>query len=344
MSDRLGDDQASSAGARSDSASRPHRRLRRPRRSTRLFRHLCERPERDPLAIRKAAALEDGGALAEPGDELVGEARLPGPRRADVDESAAVLGLGSLERPLELSERVVAADERSLKPGGQLRWIRDGQKPVGGDGACLPFSSSGGSGSASTRARTSRNVDSASRISPGSACCWSRAALFAASPATKLRSGTRPLPATVPVLIPSRSPGQLRSAARSPRSGARASLASRRRPDGSKRVVLVELGEAEHRHHRVADELRHPAVPVDDRPDALDVFRQDLVEVSGSSRSPSPVEVDDIGEQDRDDPAEALRGLVAEAARRRWSRTAPDPGSARHRPHSCALSESSRCP
>jgi hypothetical protein len=61
--------------------------------------------------------------------------------------------------------------------------------------------------------------------------------------------------------------------------------------DRAERVVLVQLGQAEDRHHRVADELRYgAAVPLDDRPHALDVVRQDPVEGLGIQPLAEPVE------------------------------------------------------
>jgi class 3 adenylate cyclase len=84
-------------------------------RSCRLLDHLGERPERDPLAVGEAAPLKHCRLLREAGHELVDEPRLADSGHADDrDEAAASLGLDPLERPRELGEGVLAADERGL--------------------------------------------------------------------------------------------------------------------------------------------------------------------------------------------------------------------------------------
>ena len=83
--------------------------------------------------------------------------------------------------------------------------------------------------------------------------------------------------------------------------------------NGAQRIVLVKLGQAEDRHHRVADELRElPAVPLDDGPDPLEEGRHDLVQRLRVEPLPEPCRVDDVGEEDRHHSAEALGGLFGQ--------------------------------
>ena len=158
LGDRLGDRAGVVGRARATPpASRPRRPRRRPRGCPlRLLDHLGERPERDPVAVGKAAPAEHRRPLAEAGDELVGEPRLADSGRADDgDEAAALLRDRSLERPLQLGEGVLAADERSLQARRQLRSplrrrAAGRQRPA----LCLPLSSSGaGARRRPTRAR-----------------------------------------------------------------------------------------------------------------------------------------------------------------------------------------------
>ena len=78
-------------------------------------------------------------------------------------------------------------------------------------------------------------------------------------------------------------------------------------PHGPKGVVLVHLRHAEHRHSRVADELLdRPAVPLDDRPDGVEVAPHDApqdlrVECGMKARG-----VDDVGEEHGDGLAPLL--------------------------------------
>ena len=75
----------------------------------------------------------------------------------------------------------------------------------------------------------------------------------------------------------------------------------------------MKLGQAEDRHDRVTDELRErPTVPLDDRSHALEVRGQDLVERLRVEPLAEPSRVDDVGEEDRHHPTEALRGLLGQ--------------------------------
>ena len=160
-----------------------------------------ERPERDALAVREGTAPGAPSPVAEDRPRTRERSRdLPMPGRTDDrDEPAASLSVTARSS----AHSSWASVSRRPTRGASSRERRIGSLAGGRAGgrhrsrrAC-PSARGGASRSASTTSRTSRNVDSASRISPGSACCWRRAAAFAASPATKLRSGTRPFPATV---------------------------------------------------------------------------------------------------------------------------------------------------
>ena len=125
-----------------------------------------------------------------------------------------------------------------------------------GTGSALPLSESGSTGSASTASRTRRWVSSPIRISPGSAAASSRAAVFTASPVTRPKS------------VDIGADEHLAGVHADPAGEADAVVAfelvvevleRRAHVDGgadrAERVVLVELRDAEHGHHGVADEL-----------------------------------------------------------------------------------------
>src|SRR5439155_4137421 len=74
---------------------------------------LAERPVRDSLAVREAAAEERGDVLRAGGD-LRGEPRLPDSRRADDGHDArTLLGLRGAKRLPKRAELLPAAGERS---------------------------------------------------------------------------------------------------------------------------------------------------------------------------------------------------------------------------------------
>jgi hypothetical protein len=94
------------------------------------------------------------------------------------------------------------------------------------------------------------------------------------------------------------------------------------RADGSQRVVLVHLVQAEDRHHGVADELLRAASQVQQ------LLRRRVVEAAehvarafGVDALREPRGVDEIGEQDRDD----LPLVGAERARDRGSASGAEP-------------------
>ena len=80
--------------------------------------HLAQRPERDPLAVRGAAAVVPPDALKQAVDvleELPGEPALADPGRPDDGhQPGALLARRRVEEVLELAQLLVAADERRL--------------------------------------------------------------------------------------------------------------------------------------------------------------------------------------------------------------------------------------
>ena len=81
-----------------------------------------------------------------------------------------------------------------------------------------------------------------------------------------------------------------------------------RRPARSQRVVLVRRRHAEHRHHRVADELLdRAAVPLDDRLHPLEVAREQSAKRLGIRPLAQRRRTGDVAEEDGDDLANFAR-------------------------------------
>ena len=123
-------------------------------------------------------------------------------------------------------------------------------------GSLLPLSENDSSGPARTRSATSRCVSRPSRISPGCAACWRRAATLTASPVAIVCSVVGSPTTTSPVLIP------IRSSSRTPKRSSSSRVQPRQRAPHlvgrahcPERVVLVDDRDAEDGHHGVADEL-----------------------------------------------------------------------------------------
>jgi hypothetical protein len=91
---------------------------------------------------------------------------------------------------------------RLVRPGATGLTVSSRQAATG---APLPFSVSGSSGVTSTASRTSVQVPPASRISPGLAACWSRAATLTVSPRASAWATAGSPASTSPVLTPVRS-------------------------------------------------------------------------------------------------------------------------------------------
>ena len=100
--------------------------------------HLAERPERDAVAVGRAAAVVPPDRLDQPVDvleELPGQARLADPGRADdADQPRPALAGRRVEQVLELAELLVAADERRLERLGPADPAALGDDPDGAPG------------------------------------------------------------------------------------------------------------------------------------------------------------------------------------------------------------------
>ena len=89
-----------------------------------------------------------------------------------------------------------------------------------------------------------------------------------------------------------------------------------RRPHGALGVVLGRDRRAPDRHHRVADELLdRAAVELDQPPAGVEVAGEQLARVLGVALSESGGEADEVGEEDRDEPALGRRCRAPGAAR-----------------------------
>ena len=102
--------------------------------------HLAQRPERDPLAVRRRAAAMPVDRLADPVDvllELPGQPALADPARAgDRDEPGPAVPAGRRDQVLEQAQLLVPADERRLGqvgPAPTPALGHDAQRPIGGD-------------------------------------------------------------------------------------------------------------------------------------------------------------------------------------------------------------------
>src|SRR5215207_9470881 len=84
-----------------------------------------DRPERDPLAVRETASLQDRGAPTEPREKLAGEARLPHASRTHHGDELACAGVGdALEGVFEPAELEVAANQRRVESAAPAWRVR----------------------------------------------------------------------------------------------------------------------------------------------------------------------------------------------------------------------------
>ena len=120
-------------------------------------------------------------------------------------------------------------------------------------GPSIPFSSSEPASSTTRLPAARRYAVGPTRISPGRAACWSRAARFTASPVANVESAssTTSSPASIPI----------RASSSEPVDGVAHREGCAGRP---LRVVLVGLRHAERGHHGVAGELLDDAAVLGD--------------------------------------------------------------------------------
>ena len=291
-------------------------RIRRQRRE--LLHHLDDRPVGDPLPVGQAAAPHDAGL--DRGERLRDQPRLAHTGVADDrHQLAARLRLRALPRLGDLRELRLAPDEpreRGCAPA------RPAPRRAGsaGTGSDFPFNVSGSTGSATTASCTSACVASPISTSPGAAACSNRAATFTASPVAS--RSARPGHHLARVHADPAADPQLRQ--RIPH--------LHRRPAGPQRIVLVRRGDAEHRHHRVADELLHrPAVRLDDRLHPLEVARQQRPQRLRIRRLAERRRPGHVAEQHRHRLADLARSAPpSPAPRRSRCRSRRLPGSPAH--------------
>ena len=252
-----------------------------------LLQHLDHRPVRDPLAVGQAAAAHDHrldrcqNLRGEPGLADTGVAD-------DRHQLAALLGLHALPCFPDERELALASDEPRLVPA--LRRLAHAQEPVGGNrlGLALQLERL-------DRLDLGRVADECERRPSDQHLARLRRLL---QPGRHVHRIAR----CQPLLRPRHH--LARHDADPPLDS---ELGQRlphldRRAQRAQRVVLVHHRHAEHRHHRVADELLHAAaVPLDDPLHPL--------EVAGEQR-PQPLRIERLAERGR-------AGQVAEENRHR---------------------------
>ncbi len=293
------------AEQRPDQLARPRSQLElRP--AGQLLQHLDDGPVGDPLPVGKAAAAEDAGA-AHPAGELLREPGLAHARGAEQgDQVAGPLGRAALPRVEQQPQLPLAADELPVQPPGR-RLVAHRQQPVGGDRLLL----------AAQRERLHP-------LHVGGAAHEPRGRL-AEQDLVRLRcllqagGDVDRVPGRQPLLgagddLPGVDPGAqaerdavvalellVQPGERGADSGGRAQRAQR--------VVLVRDRDAEHRHHRVPDELLHrAAVALDLGPDRLEVAGEHVAQALGVEPLPERRRAGHVAEEDGDDLALLSRG------------------------------------
>ena len=276
----------------------------------RLLEHFAQRPVRDALAVGEAAAPERRDALRAAG-QLGGEPRLPDAGRADDDGDAHGRAVDrALQRSAERGELALAADERRVQ--APLERGRDRahlEQAVRAHRLALALDleraerlERGGVVDQPTRELADDDLVRVGRCSSRAAIADGLAGDEALPRVGRRRddlAGLDPDPHLEPDPVL-----------------ADELLVERRDPDpdvergarGAKRVVLVRDRDAEGGHDRVARELLHrAAVPREGRRDRLEVAPQDAPERLRIERLRERHRLDDVDEEDRDEPAELHR-------------------------------------
>ena len=185
-----------------------------------------------------------------------------------------------------------------------------------GTGSRLPFSASGSIGSARTRSRTSRSVARADQdlARPGS-LLQPRRDVHGVAGDERLAGAGDDLAGVHADADLEAEPGD-------------GVAHLDRRPNGSQRVVLVDLGQPEDRHRRVADELLdRAAVALEDRAELGVVAAHELAQDLGIGPLAERRRADEVAEHDGHGLANPRCRLQPRAARRRRSRTGSSSGS-----------------
>ncbi len=165
---------------------------------------LDERPVRDPLAVREAAAAQDVRRVADALDEVGDEARLPDARRPEQrDEPARAARRGRLR------SRARAGCARASVRRGRLRVARErvrsattSSRRKASTGSDFPLSASGSTSFDPHGVAHERPRLGADERLAAPAACSSRAATLTASPVTSVSPS--PPTTTSPVLTPMR--------------------------------------------------------------------------------------------------------------------------------------------
>jgi hypothetical protein len=266
--------------------------------------HLAERPERDAVAIGRAAAVMPPDRLDQAVDvfeELPGEAGLADAGRTDdADEPRPLLAAGRMEEVLEEAELVGAPDERRLERIRSIAATALGDDPDGAPGG--------------DRARLALEHVLACRLEHdrlrgGALGCLADEDSAGRRHRLHARCGVDEVARDHPLADRTdRDCGLARQDAGPSLDG------GPERPDGvdelergsdrALRVVLVGDRGSPYRHDRVADELLdRPAIPADDVPCEIEVARQRVADVLGVTALSERGEPDEIREEDADDAA-----------------------------------------
>ncbi len=120
--------------------------------------HRRDRPERDAVAVGKAASLQCGRPVADPREQLASQTRLPTAGVPhDRDESTRPRCCAALERVLELRELLPAAYQLGIETAARpARATDEPSRRHAATGFAMPFRSRGPTGSAAMTSRTNR--------------------------------------------------------------------------------------------------------------------------------------------------------------------------------------------
>ncbi len=266
--------------------------------------HLAQGPERDPFAVGGGSAVVPPDVLDKAVEvlrELPGQAGLADAGRSeDRDQAGPLLPAGGVEQLLEQAQLVGPTDEgcfQGLAPVASPALRHDAQRPPGGDRNSLALE----------RLLAGRlERDRAARRPLGRLAHEDR---------SRLGSALEPAGGVHEVAgdhaLVRRAQGDRRFAGHD--AGARLDGRAERPhrvdelqagADGPLRVVLACDGCPPDGHHRVADELLHPAaVPGDDVGGDVEVAGQELPRLLGVVSFRERSEPDQVGEQHRHEPA-----------------------------------------
>ena len=296
-----------------------------------LLDRLGDREEGDPLAVGKAAALQDGGAVDGAGQELQHEPGLADPGRPEEREQVRrPFGHRALERPLQQVELPFPPDHRRVQatgvPRGRAAQLHE---PERRDRFGLALEIERGDGV---------DVDGIPDEAVGRLAEQDLAGLRGLlEPRGDVHGVARDQ-----ALAGRGVPGDdLPGVHADPRGQLDPVVAlelgvqlgegvvhAGRGDDGSERVVLVQPREAEHRHHGVADELLDgPLVGLDHGGHPVEVAGHHAAEGLGVEPLTERGGLGHVGEDDRDDPSGLGRGLVG--FRERGGAALTEPGSVR---------------